>query len=124
MAQFLLTWTVLLHSVLALHCHRKHDHSSDILLKSDATNGADDGVKYLHSMSDTYYSERLVQEPPGLPESVRHNNYLQNGQAGLKHNNQRSLVSFCPGECSCNFTSQNQLQVRNDILKITVINVN
>lgn len=46
----------------ALHCHRKHDHSSDVLLQSDISNlGAPNVLHHSHLNEDNSRAAKLVQ---------------------------------------------------------------
>ena len=97
-------WIFLLlaYKVSALHCHRKHDHSSDILLRKDSP--SEHFAASSSSSSNSYHSEKLVQNPKSEQRDLRtrKNTYSEHPNA------------FCPplDGCTCNFTSAEQrLQV-------------
>lgn len=109
--------TLFVISINGLHCHRKHDHSSDILLQSDQIVSSHE--KYLHggvagaktmaksTSSDLFYSARLVQQPqqPQEPdfEAKRDVSPSQESTSAAA----AEYPMFCPDltNCTCNFTS-------------------
>ena len=103
-------FVIFLHCrVSALHCHRKHDHSSDILLQGDTSNDE----RYVQgaaavSSSNIFYSERLVQQQQEELKAGNKRHLLEKSP-----NEQSSHHLFCPdlSGCTCNFTSTNRLQV-------------
>ena len=109
----LLTVALVLHfhysRVLAFHCHRKHDHSSDILLQGDSEHylqGDTGHAAVAASSSNSFYSAKLVQQlhQPSKIENKR----------DLVEESISSHDSFCPDlkGCACNVTSgTNHLQV-------------
>ena len=121
----LLTVALILHfqcsRVLAFHCHRKHDHSSDILLQGDSEHylQSDTGhAAVAASSSNSFYSAKLVQQlhQPSKIENKR----------DLVEESISSHDSFCPDlkGCACNVTSgTNHLQVSFTICSFSEIEV-
>jgi len=96
-------------SVLGFHCHRKHDHSADILLQGDSSEHYIQGdtghaAAVAASSSNSFYTAKLVQEKPSKFETKR----------DLVDDKFTSQDPFCPNltGCTCNVTTgTNRLQV-------------
>ena len=105
----------------SLHCHRKHDHSSDILLQGDGGGARVGPVVAGSSSSDTFFTAKLVGKAPNIEKSseIRSRDLLyqnsNNGQLQEIHYSNSSPVDvLCPKleGCTCNFTSgTSRLQV-------------
>lgn len=95
----------------ALHCHRLHDHSADVLLTSQKHSSSfDDGSEH------TFVSAaKLVQpQPHQSSDSMAH--HVKRHRSEHKRTDEESsattVMSFCPERCVCNFTHpNNRLQV-------------
>lgn len=114
-----LLWSSLLLPLLAalltnvpvngLHCHRKHDHSADILLQGTASEQSLSAQNVEVAAAASSYTARLVQE---VPRYENKRELLMDHQEIL--NQQNKDDTFCPNlnGCSCNVTSgTNRLQV-------------
>jgi hypothetical protein len=120
--------------VFSLHCHRKHDHSADILLRGDSNSWSNRENKFLHAgemqvaasashavesaSPDTFFSAKLIQADQQHSETIKRSNgkSFQRPGIGFEVTNHKSskssLVSFCPDRCTCSITSpDNSLQV-------------
>lgn len=84
-------WIFLLlaYKVSALHCHRKHDHSSDILLQKDSST--------VEASTSFRSPEKLVQNYQDLPSR----------DLRTRKNTNSNTNAFCPplDGCTCNFTT-------------------
>ncbi len=113
--RWLLVVFCLQYSVSGLHCHRKHDHSADILLQGDSGSAGSSlqGLQQAEVVapSRAFYTAKLVQEHPKF-ENKRD---LVLDTASQKNRLEEAAEEFCPNlqGCTCNFTSgANRLQVR------------
>ena len=128
--KFLVLLSLLISIVIvpswSLHCHRKHDHSSDILLQGNDGGGGTARVGPVvagSSSSDTFFTAKLVGKAPNNIEKsttseIRSRDLLyqnNNGQVQEVHYSNSSPVDvLCPklAGCTCNFTSgTSRLQV-------------
>ena len=108
----------------ALHCHRKHDHSSDVLLKSDVSSLGGSRGRHNHHLSNDLSNEtlsdpaKLVQledrESDISSEDISNYNVSKSFVGGVnvtRTGGGGRVVSFCPARCHCDITTNNQLQV-------------
>jgi hypothetical protein len=108
----------------ALHCHRKHDHSSDVLLKSDISTLGGSRGRHSHHHSNDGSNEtlgdaaKLVQledrETDISSEDISNLNVSKSYVGGVnvtRTGGGGKVVSFCPARCHCDITTNNQLQV-------------
>ena len=120
--RFSLVLYLLFLQTQALHCHRKHDHSSDVLLRSDAsTFGSRHFVTNDVSNETVGAAAKLVQIDD---DNESDDNDDVDGIDGRSSNVTKSFVtgvnvtrtgggkviSFCPARCHCDISTNNQLQ--------------
>ena len=96
----------------ALHCHRKHDHSSDVLLQSDISTLGGQSVLQ-HSHEDTSKAAKLVQLQDSDSTDNSSNdvsNETSSSSAVLSTKNEGvnvtrtgggRIVAFCPARYQC-----------------------
>ena len=106
----------------ALHCHRKHDHSSDILLRSDISNLSGHLTQGDISNETPGAAAKLVQVEDGESSDISVDDFSSSSNVNKSHvggvggvNVTRvgggKIVAFCPARCGCDISANNQLQV-------------
>lgn len=107
----------------ALHCHRKHDHSTDILLRSDISNLGSAGhltqgdisnetpgdAAKLVQIEDSESSDISVDDFSSSSSNV--NKSYSVGGVNVTRIGGGRVVAFCPSRCACDISATNQLQV-------------